>query len=76
MMCQPYAKSATERNFKEKANSTKPKTILMVSIHVPDLGADFNQDGNKAKRVNGNANAMAKPNIPTVGANQSPEVTV
>ena len=22
------------------------------------------------------ANAMAKPNIPTVGANQSPEVTV
>ena len=54
----------------------KPSTILMVSIQEPDLGADFNQDGKSAKRVNGKARARAKPNIPMVGANQSPDVTV
>ena len=48
----------------------------MVSIHEPDFGADFNQDGKRAKRVNGRARARAKPNIPTVGASQSPDVTV
>lgn len=75
-MCQPYAKSATERNFKENANSTKPSTTLIVVIQEPDFGALLSQDGKSAKRVKGKAKARAKPNMPTVGANQSPDVTV
>ena len=35
---------------------------------------DFNQDGNMANRVNGNASAMAKPNIPMAGAITLPVV--
>ena len=62
--------------MRAKAISIKPRTTLMVVIHEPDLGADFNQEGKRAKRVKGRASANAKPNIPMVGANQSPEVTV
>ena len=32
--------------------------------------------GNMANKANGTARAMAKPNMPTAGASQSPEVTV
>ena len=36
----------------------------------------MSNDGNMANNVNGNANANAKPNIPTAGLIQLPEVTV
>ena len=39
-------------------------------IQSPDFGAFFNHCGNIAKRENGIANAMAKPNIPIVGASK------
>ena len=73
-MCQPYARSATERNFNAKASSIKPNTTLMVFIQEPDLGACFSQEGNRAKSVNGRANAKAKPNIPMAGPTQLPDV--
>ena len=73
-MRQLYAKSATDKNLKAKANSMKPNTTFIMFIHEPDLGACFNHVGNKAKRVKGKAKAKAKPNIPTVGATQSPLV--
>ena len=38
--------------------SRKPNTTLITFIQPPDLGMDFNQDGNMANRVNGNASAM------------------
>ena len=44
----------------------------MTFIQPPDLGADFSSDGNMAKRVNGIAKAIAKPNIPMVGATMLP----
>ena len=48
----------------------------MVFIHEPDLGADLRSEGNIAKSVNGRARARAKPNIPTAGPIQLPDVTV
>ena len=48
----------------------------MVFIQEPERGADLSNDGNMANNVNGNANANAKPNIPTAGLIQLPEVTV
>ena len=71
-MCQLYARSATDRNFKAKANSMNPNVTLTTFIHPPDFGADFSNDGNKANNVNGMASAMAKPNIPMVGATMLP----
>ena len=67
-MCQPYAKSATLRNLSARASSRKAKVTLKVFIQPPDLGNFFNTDGNIAKSENGNANAIAKPNIPMAGA--------
>ena len=68
-ICHPYAKSATLRNFSANANSKNAKVTLKVFIHPPDLGSFFNTDGNIANSENGNANAIAKPNIPMAGAN-------
>ena len=67
-ICQPYAKSATLRNFNANANSRKARVTLNVFIQPPDLGNFFSTDGNMANSENGNANAMAKPNIPIAGA--------
>ena len=67
-MCHPYAKSATLRNFNANANSKNANVTLKVFIQPPDLGNFFNTDGNIANSENGNANAMAKPNIPIAGA--------
>jgi len=67
-MRHPYAKSATERNFSANANSRNPSVTLITFIQPPDLGIDFNQDGNSANKVNGNAKAMANPSIPIAGA--------
>ena len=73
-MCQPYARSATDKNFSENANSMKPNTTLIMFIHEPDFGAFLSKVGKRAKKVNGKARAKAKPNIPTAGATQSPLV--
>ena len=54
----------------------KPRTTFMVFIHEPDFGADLRSEGNMANRVNGSARARAKPNMPTAGPIQLPEVTV
>ena len=48
----------------------------MVFIQEPERGADLSNDGNMANNVNGKAKANAKPNIPTAGLIQLPEVTV
>ena len=41
---------------------------MKVFIQPPDLGNFFKTDGNMANNENGNANAIAKPNIPIAGA--------
>jgi hypothetical protein len=74
--CQPYAKSATEKNLRAKASSIKPKTTLICVIHEPLFGLFFISVGNMANSVNGMAKAKAKPNMPTAGATQLPDVTV
>ena len=72
--CQPYARSATERNLRAKASSRKPRHTLMQFIHPPLLGARFSHEGKRAKRVKGRASASAKPNMPVSGANRLPLV--
>ena len=67
-ICHPYAKSATLRNFNANANSRKARVTLNVFIQPPDFGNFFNTDGNIANSEKGNANAIAKPNIPIAGA--------
>ena len=47
---------------------------MITFIQPPDFGIDFSHDGNKAKRVNGNAKAMANPSIPIAGATILPVV--
>ena len=74
--CQPYAKSATERNFKAKASSRKPNVTFTTLSQPPLLGALLSHVGKRAKRVNGNANARAKPNMPTVGARAEPPLVL
>ena len=54
----------------------KPSVTFMQFIQLPDLGADFSQDGKMAKRVNGRARASAKPNIPTAGPMILPDVPI
>ena len=67
-ICQPYAKSATLRNFNANASSRKARVTLNVFIQPPDLGNFFSTDGNMANSENGNAKANAKPSIPIAGA--------
>ena len=71
---QPYAKSATERNFNAKANSKKPKTTFTEFNHPPDFGMLCNMFGKMAKRLNGIDKAKAKPNIPIAGPTAAPIV--
>ena len=73
-MCQPYAKSATERNFSEKAISIAPSVTFTEVIQLPDFGAAFSQAGKRAKSINGRANATANPNIPIAAPQTFPEV--
>ena len=72
--CQPYARSATEKNLRANASSIKPNTILIVFIQLPDLGACLSKEGNNANKVNGSANARAKPSIPKPGPAMFPLV--
>src|SRR5574344_407251 len=73
-MPQPYAKSATDKNFSAKANSRNPRTTLTVFNHPPDLGKRCKTFGNIAKKANGMAKARAKPNMPTAGPTTEPLV--
>ena len=59
--------STFDKNFKAKANSIKPKVTFTEFNHPPDLGIEFNHDGNMANKVNGKANEMENPNIPING---------
>ena len=61
-----------DKNFNAKASSRKPRTTFMLLSHPPDFGRLFKRDGNKANKVNGNARAREKPNIPIAGPNRSP----
>ena len=73
-MCQPYAKSATEKNFSANANSKNANTTLTEFNHPPDFGSDFNHDGKSANKLNGIDKATAKPNMPIAGAKIEPLV--
>src|SRR5690554_2911421 len=63
---QPSTKSALDKNFRAKATSKNPNTTFTVFNHPPDLGSEFNQLGNRAKRAKGSAKATPKPPIPAV----------
>ena len=62
--------SATERNFKAKANSKKPSTTFTEFIQLPERGSEFNQLGKAANKVNGIAKALEKPSITTNGPSE------
>ena len=59
-------RSAFEKNFKAKANSIKPRTILVELSQLPDFGINLSALGNKANNPNGRPRAVPKPNIPNV----------
>src|SRR5690606_19001621 len=67
-------KSALERNLNAIANSKNPKITLVVVIHPPDFGRDFNIFGNSANNANGKAKATPKPVIPTVSCVAPPSL--
>ena len=60
------------RNFILKASIINPSTTFTEFNQLPDLGIRLNIEGNKAKTVKGNANAIPNPSIPNVGRNTSP----
>ena len=66
--CNCRTKSAFDKNLKAKANSRNPRNTFTVFNHPPDFGNVFNQPGNIANNIKGNAKANEKPNIPTSGA--------
>src|SRR5690606_9419426 len=66
--CFCSTKSAFDKNLKANANSKNPNETFTVFIHPPERGIEFNQPGNMANNINGNAKANEKPNIPTNGA--------
>src|SRR5690606_29905572 len=72
--CQLYAKSTLERNFNASASSRNPNTTFTLFSHPPDLGKDFNIEGNMANSTNGTARANENPNIPMAGPRRSPLV--
>src|SRR5688500_3364863 len=61
------AMSATDRNFKARANSKKPSMTFTLFIQPPDLGNELSQEGKMANRPNGIANASEKPAITIAG---------
>ena len=64
MMCQPVSQIGYREELQREGKLYVAEHNLDGSIHEPDLGADFNHDGKRAKRANGSARASAKPNIP------------
>src|SRR5688500_16674463 len=71
-MPQWYTWSATLRNLSASASSIKPSTTFTEFSQPPDLGRLLSHDGKTANRVKGSANAIAKPNMPTIGRTVSP----
>src|SRR5690606_11967845 len=67
-------KSTLDRNFSASASSRKPSTTFTLLSHPPDLGRDFNMDGNIANSTNGMASAIENPSIPIAGPKRSPRV--
>ncbi|CAI8364989.1 MAG: Uncharacterised protein [Flavobacterium sp. SCGC AAA160-P02] len=59
-------RSALDKNLNAKANSKKPRIILIVCSHPPDLGIECIQLGNDANKAKGRAKANPKPDIPTL----------
>src|SRR5690606_19164970 len=59
-------KSALLKNLNASASSKKPSTTLVVVIHPPDFGNEFNQFGKSANNANGSARAVPNPVIPAV----------
>src|ERR1035437_4096459 len=55
------------RNFNPSASSRKPSTTFTEFNHPPDLGRLVSQEGKRANRVKGSANANEKPSIPIMG---------
>lgn len=56
--------SAVDKNLKASANSINPRITFTVVSQPPDFGNECNHCGNKANKVNGNANAIPKPSKP------------
>ena len=59
--------SAFDKNFKAKANSSKPRITFTEFNQPPDLGNCFKPLGNIANKVKGKAKATPNPNIPING---------
>src|SRR5258708_39439239 len=59
-------RSELERYLSANASSTKPKTILIVFIQLPERGSDCSQEGKSANNANGNPSAKPKPARTTV----------
>ena len=59
-------KSALDKNLNANANSINPKITLTLLNHIPDLGKTFNEFGEIARKVKGNARETPKPSIPNV----------
>src|SRR5690554_5045833 len=66
--CFCNTKSAFDKNLNANANSKNPKDTFTVFIQPPERGIEFNQPGNIANNIKGNARANEKPNIPIKGA--------
>ena len=60
------------KNLRLKANSTNPSVTLTVFYQPPDLGTLDKSEGKKANKEKGKANAIEKPNIPTIGLVKEP----
>ena len=71
---QCFTKSALDKNLKAIANSKKPRTTFTEFNQPPDFGSEFNHFGNIANKVNGNANAKPKPDIPIVNCIAPPSL--
>src|SRR5262245_8169398 len=55
------------KNFKQSANSRKPRVTLTELSHPPDLGRPLIHSGKIAKRVNGIENAREYENMARMG---------
>src|SRR5687768_192480 len=67
-----HCKSTLERNFSAAASSRKPMKALTVTSQEPDFGILARYEGNSASRKNGEAKAVLKASMPTIGQTRSP----
>ena len=71
-ICQPYARSATERNLRAKASSRNARTTFTELSQPPERGNDCSIEGKMANTAKGMARAKANPNIPIAGPMATP----